>query len=1123
MSPDTQAVGSGLWALAICIGAFLQHFSCSLFFPCLFRRRLRQHCLCYFICRAEWRTHEKWDNSQTAMSASADQAQQLKGEAGAAFAKKQVREAELLYRRALGSLRSSQHPQPSEQQDEEELPQQQQRDADSVLLEATLVSNIAICRKLAGGIKQSLKLSEEVLTIIDACATEQSEQRKAMTKLRKKNALRVEQLTALHNGLVAMEQLRDGSADAATVAVADSCSVNRATLQVSHEYSSVGQELPKSLVEKIVIKKGARKVDDVSVFFGGCGDCRHVFATLFDLVKRVLGGKHPSKKGVKSVHLEVNDVHPFALARFAVVCSMSAEVHKLQKKQSARSGDRAKLKQFAMALQSFAMDCYIQKAQWNGIVKPVLARVRAAFEEHSSVAGSAAAANSTESNPLKDISLSWLTCDSKTAVAVVGAIDQWLAQVGILPATGMRNFVAQSAERSRVATRDEYCRQPGFRAQLLAGFQSRQQQHRAELQDTTRKMAERQVNTTLRDFVPPQQLKAVLRLPLKRRRQLLAEQMLEQYLPSDDPVRTMAELLTENSPKSLDDVDIVKFIFQRRTTFLHLKPAVLDVVFWYKHRCYPPVDVQLNPLVVKELKQDAERALSDFIGYVGVDREKRASGLRLPPFEFSNDRILVNPSVFDQSFIDQNPQATLTVAHLADPIAATVYVLFVQGGLFTVSPQVTDMADLAAQFFGEVGSSLALLSQEHGAGRSADSRPGFSVKLSCGDVFNALGAAGRADNVFDHIYLSNIPDYTGMLPVFSYGVEALKPHGIIESKILINTKLWNTSEDYLYHMGFCDFEEAKNYCQSQFVGDKNPFESMVWKKSPKNWWMGGGPLQNKAAFVDWLHDVLLNILLPSRETDPSKIVPSGKAMRPQSLASFFRLAMSWRHPLPRIWHAEVVRDVLKNGHLMTAWQQHPQKSNPVQLKERRKSENARSMGLAFALAETATLAAVFRSPVACLPPTSRQAAKWQMAPLSLGEICRVRAVKERTVEDNVRAGDAGFGVAIVKNMPATQVLFVDIRYALHHSEDQNIRMHPHADESTSDVEVLHLISTCHVDNAAGYVDFLLPRQEWETLSNDKSVSVMLFSYYNWLSASKPQPLGTRALSTNDLRLGGPVR
>ena len=1056
------------------------------------------------------------------MSATAaEEAEHLKGEAGAAFAKKQVREAELLYRRALGCLRSSRQPQPSEQQQEQQPQQQQQSDAGSALLEATLVSNIAICRKLVGGIKQGLKLSEEVLAIIDACAEGTSEHRQALEKLREKNAVRVRRLTALHEGLVATEQLRDGSTDAAAVGVADSCTANRAAVQTAIEYYFFGHDDPKSLVEKIATKEGARKVDNVSVFFGGCGDCRHVFATLFDLVKRV----HPAAKCVKDVHLELNDLNPMSLARFAVVCSMSAEVHKLQKKHSARHSDKIKLKQLAMALQSFAVDCFIEKAHWNGIIKPALARVRAAFDEHASVACSTAAAQASESNPLKAISLSWLTCDAKAATGVVRAIDQWLTQVGKFSPTYMRQYIAKFAEFNREQARTSYLKYPALRKQLLARFHAQRRQYRVSFEEALRGRTERDIDTLLREDTPRQRWPAVLNLPLERKRQMVVENMIEHQLPSDDPARTMAEINADDCPRSMDDVDIVIFITKRCSRLMELKSVLLDVVFWYKHNCYPPVDVPLNPDMASELKRDTPFALERFMQWVDADFDKGAHGLRLPSFDFNNERILVNPAMFDQRFLDESQTTEIDVTHFTRPSAAMLYLDFIDAGFFALSPQVTGMADLAAQFYGEVGSSLALLSQEDRARHPADSHPGLSVKLSSGDVYNALETAGRAGTVFDYVYLSNIPDYTGMLPVFSYGITALKPHGILESNILANTRIWETSEDYLYHMGFCDFEEAKNYCQSQFIGDKNPFGAMVWQKSPKNWWLGGEVLKKKSAFLHWLHDVLLNILLPSHEVIPSRYLNAMKATRPQSLAMFFRLAMSWRHPLPRIWHAEVVRDVLKNGKLKTKWQQHPERTNPVLLKARVKSGSARNVDLTFALAEVATLAAAFRTPVACLPATSRKAAQWQMAPLSLEEICRVRTMKGQMTQNPVRKADPGFGVAILKNMPATEVHLIDIRHALRHSADPSpaVRMHPNADLSTSNVKVLHLISTCHVDNTAGYVDFLLPCEEWKTLRKDKSVSVVLFSYYNWMSVAAPQPLATSTQSTNDLQLGGPMR
>ena len=1107
-------------------------------------------------------------------AAPAGTANELKGAARAAFVRKNVRQAEQLYREALVCLRNS--PPHGQQQtgseatsEQDALDEARMSSAEQRVLEATILSNIAICRKLVGEIKESLQLSKEVLVLLDQPlpvesadaasvgeAETPSDQQAAINALREKNELRVKQLGELHDALAKMEQLRDGTADAATVAAADSCSGNRANLAAVLEYYYYGHDEPVSAVKKLTVEDGVASTDGVALFFGGCGDCRHVFGTLFDLVNRVLGGSHPTKKGIQSVKLELNDIHPFAVARFAVVCAMSAEVHKLRKQHLEDNGDRTKLRAVAMAVQSFACGCFIRREHWTGIVKPILERVKAAFEQEFGGAsrGQICTASNTEHNAdteketeqntepetakapaqpvsLEDVSLSWLTCDAATATEVVEAIELWMFQEGEHDAISMRDHIAECAENQSYMAKQQMLSAPGMKERLIAAFHERRQKAIDSTARTIRQLPAAKMDLYLSRSVPESERARVLSLPLKEKHQIALDMFVEEDCPSDDPLGFMMNLMMQNVPNSTKDKDIISYLCKDSGLGKTMSSVLLDIAFWYKHNSYPPLDTKINPPLAKFF--DSQRSpVEALYTFLSKFRKKQEPDLGLPDFRFEDEDILWNPTIFSEFYLQQR-QEIPDLAAFAEPIAITLYDKFIVAGLFSISPEVSSVPDLAAQFYGDIGSAFALLSREHGEYRLGDRHSGFSVTLSCGDVFAALRAAVRAGDFFDQVSLSNIPDYTGLLPVFSYGITALKEHGTLLANVLLNTGMWKTYGDYLYHMGFSNLKEAKNFCQAQYVGDADIFGSAAWQKSAGNWWEEGEVLRKKADFVDWLHDVLLNILLPSHEKDQSKVVQPMKATRPQSLAAFFQLATIWRHPLPRIWHAEVVRDILKSGELKTRWQHHPVRKNPVQLNARRKSQRARKIDLSFAVAELATLAAVFQTPVACLAKKSRKAknvpgAGKGLAPLSIEEVCRIRVQPKVSVTPMLfRGSDAGYGVAIVRAQPSTwdvggnwlQPLY-DIRKALRHRDDSAVRAHHVADPRSSDVEVLHLISTCHVDFAGSRADFLLPRDIWYNLLEDGNVAVMLFSYYNWLTVSEPLFISEEGYIAPDLELGG---
>ena len=1081
--------------------------------------------------------------AMSAMAAKIAKAQELKAAAGTAFAKKRVRQALKLYIDALDCLRSPPGQNQLQNDGEAASAQQSERHADEGrrsaeyrLLEATLLSNISICCKLRGDVKEGLELANSTLEVLAQSAAERKSEATAAAadtdghaaavgKLREKNVQRAQQLAELHEALIEMDRLRDGSADASVVAAADSCSPYRQNLESTLEFCYFGHDNPKSGARQIFFQAAGHNNRDFSAFFGGCGDCRHVFATLLDLVDRVLRGYHPKEEGFRSVHLELNDIHPFVLARFVVVCHMSAEIHDLQSKAPAADpASEEKVRGLAMALQSFAADCFIRRSDWDGIVKPALQRVRAGFEKR--------AASPSQHGPVDDLSLPWLICDREAATAVVESIDQWFVQEGLHSATAMRDKIKRDAAGALRLARHRLLAGPGMREKLMAQYTMERQSRAMTTHNAAAALAPQQLDTVIVNSVPPEQARAMLRFPVEKKRAVVGNLWLEEQWPSSDPLGTVVNSMVNQAPQSTMDVDILQYVCIESDIATTMQNIVLDIAFWFKYHCYPPAGTKVNPALAAQFRADPSQAVHDFVGTIAPGTPREDIQLGLPDFEFNDDDILWNPAVFDERHYERDGGQG-DVGAYAQPLAVTIYRMYVENGFFKVKPHVRDIADLAAQFYGDVGSALALLSQESGDYRPGDRRSGFSIKLSVGDVFEALQTAGRAGQSFDSIYLSNIPDYTGMLPVFSYAPTVLKQFGVLGSNVLLNTGMWPSYADYVYHMAFCDYDEAKTFCQCEYVGDDSPFGTLEWRKADSNWWKEGEVLRKKAAFVEWLRDILLNIAFPSRESDQAKVTPAMKATRPQSLAMFFRLAASWQHPLPRIWHAEVIRDVLNSGELKTKWRHHPVQINPVQLQARKKSQRARKIDVSFAVAELATLAAVFRSPVAYVSPIAQPAegskAK-SLTSLSADEIYRIRVQQVLALaKDHVYKSDASVGVAILRARPSvldhrefSTGTLLDIRKALRHGDDPDSPLHPMADERTLGVEVLHLISTCHVDvSVDASVDFLLPCEVWRALRGDEEAFVVLFNYYNWLTVSKPQSMAD-ARATTDLRLGGPI-
>ena len=177
------------------------------------------------------------------------------------------------------------------------------------------------------------------------------------------------------------------------------------------EYYFFGHDVPESAIQKI------SPVDcgDIGIFFGGCGDCRHVFATLFDLQNRF------DESQLKRTHIELCDVHDFCFARLIVIAYLSDEMYRFR-------DDPRRQTKIAATLMHFSFDCLLNSESWDTILLPAIKKLHGEFNSLAQGKPSRV----TEMFP-------WLECEVGAAKAIAAAIEQWQTQAGVVSAASARD------------------------------------------------------------------------------------------------------------------------------------------------------------------------------------------------------------------------------------------------------------------------------------------------------------------------------------------------------------------------------------------------------------------------------------------------------------------------------------------------------------------------------------------------------------------------------------------------------------------------------------------------------------------------------------------------------------
>lgn len=266
------------------------------------------------------------------------------------------------------------------------------------------------------------------------------------------------------------------------------------------------------------------------------------------------------------------------------------------------------------------------------------------------------------------------------------------------------------------------------------------------------------------------------------------------------------------------------------------------------------------------------------------------------------------------------------------------------------------------------------------------------------------------------------------MPVFTSAVPALKhtQAAIVRCNNLLNTGMWDSYQDYVYHHSFSSLLEAELFLRVlQPAPDASTFEEHAWQRKLGAGWPTGEALQQRPAFRDWLTDVLLHLTLPPKQKFVWCNSNPVRATRAMNLTTFFRIARAFQHTLPVVWHAQLVAQVLRTRRVHTTWSHHPTAQHPLSLKMRNRSRKKRCIGLGAYIMELGVLATLFDSPArAILEQDLMAKAKdvqqrdQEVAKLMprLGELRRVVLNQLQMLRPNAAChpSDASLGVALLR-------------------------------------------------------------------------------------------------------------
>lgn len=209
-----------------------------------------------------------------------------------------------------------------------------------------------------------------------------------------------------------------------------------------------------------------------------------------------------------------------------------------------------------------------------------------------------------------------------------------------------------------------------------------------------------------------------------------------------------------------------------------------------------------------------------------------------------------------------------------------------------VSPKHKTLEEATDDFFGDAARAIYFLSN----------CGGLNLSFGAGDMHDVAIQLFHEQVDFDHIYLSNVPDYTGLVLSFARFVPLLKPEGYLQHSILFPINLFSNLEEYIFSTTrLPTVEWVRKMLGLRYVtGSLSEFTPILWQCDyPKS---GAGPRVTEDEVTQWLHEVLLRILKPAevhvtKRSAPIELSPNTVDVIP----ALTRLLSLSEFQLPQTW------------------------------------------------------------------------------------------------------------------------------------------------------------------------------------------------------------------------------
>ena len=599
---------------------------------------------------------------------------------------------------------------------------------------------------------------------------------------------------------------------------------------------------------------------NLAIFFGGVGDARHVFTTLCD-VHQQWQGLEPEKRSSFRIHTTLNDINPCVLARDILAMAALIRLGTLAPDSHEDCHDPpTESFQLATMLQytffSYAMPPCVFDYQMK-LIEELLE------EDFASLKDVLVIADDQVWSKIKEIMLYWQKAQEGT---------------DLFPTT------ATVLEHHYAAVRqDSPATAPGTVA--YERLQEKRQQNRERKEEFLQEIED----MTIDDF--PKEHLDFVRSTMPR--------STDESVLLDALKFTLRNVIDETDDDALADAQDGKLSSGRRldNRFIERVNAIL-----------PPAGCA-GELYDRILSTDREEGA----GLVDLLNQAEHSIKK----EWKVNRTMHDPNwtKFREGKMDTN---------IFNPVAdiGTEF-LFARGRVLSTFhyeptiPQLQEMNffECSTLFFWNVAHALTNL---HGAGV-------LRLELSFGSLTHFC--RGIQDDPsrpypskFHRMFLSNVPDYIGLLSIFTEVAPLLhRPSKLvptfIQSNVLYNCGIWRSYSHYVYSATGIPSRSD----ELRLVGIRNLTLDSVWAHQNQWTWMQDDrPQASREELALWLHRVLLMALLPPAR-DPHG---AWNEQCPTNMATFLRVCTFCVETLgyPRHWVGEIIDDILtarKTGTLKT--------------------------------------------------------------------------------------------------------------------------------------------------------------------------------------------------------------